>query len=153
MDEQLLETWRIHSRIAIYVLSAIAPDAFISPKPAKGRHFAEMFAHIHNTRLMWLQSAAPDLLEGVAKIEKRHPLDPGELKVALTASGHAIEMLLQSGLAAGRIKGFKPHAPAFLGYMIAHESYHQGEIGIALAQAGYPLDKKTAFGMWEWGVR
>ena len=39
------------------------------------------------------------------------------------------------------------------GYLIAHESYHHGEIGVALAQLGHPLDKKAAFGMWEWGVR
>lgn len=53
----------------------------------------------------------------------------------------------------GKIKGFRPHASAFLGYLVAHESYHQGEIGLILGQAGLPLDKKVAYGMWEWGVR
>jgi len=24
---------------------------------------------------------------------------------------------------------------------------------VALREAGYPLDRKTSFGMWEWGVR
>jgi hypothetical protein len=59
----------------------------------------------------------------------------------------------QPGLAAGKIKGFKPHPHAFASYLIAHEHYRLGEIGVALTQSGYPLDKKTAFGMWEWGVR
>jgi uncharacterized damage-inducible protein DinB len=49
--------------------------------------------------------------------------------------------LAQSGLAAGgKIRGFKPHAAAFLGYLISHESHHRGEIGMVLAQSGHPLD-------------
>jgi hypothetical protein len=28
-----------------------------------------------------------------------------------------------------------------------------GDLGGALAQSGHPLDRKTACGMWEWGVR
>jgi uncharacterized damage-inducible protein DinB len=61
----------------------------------------------------------------------------------------AIETLLRLGLAAGgKIKGIRPHA-TFLGYMIAHESYHRGEIGMVLAQSGHPLDNKIAYGMWE----
>lgn len=26
-------------------------------------------------------------------------------------------------------------------------------IGIILAQSGHPLEKKIAYGMWEWGTR
>jgi uncharacterized damage-inducible protein DinB len=154
MEEQLLETWRIHCRIDLYILDAIAPEAWGSPPPAKGRGFVQMFAHIHNVRLMWLQSAAPESIDGLAKIDKDDAVDKAALRAALAASGQAIEAMLQKSLASGgKIKGFKPHAPAFLGYLIAHESYHHGEIGIALAQLGHPLDRKTAYGMWEWGVR
>jgi uncharacterized damage-inducible protein DinB len=53
----------------------------------------------------------------------------------------------------GKIKGFKPHAAAFLGYLISHESHHRGQIALSLKQAGKPLDKKIAYGLWEWGVR
>jgi hypothetical protein len=41
----------------------------------------------------------------------------------------------------------------FNDYLVAHESYHHGEIGIILTLSGQPLDMKTAFGMWEWGIR
>jgi uncharacterized damage-inducible protein DinB len=154
MEEQLLDTWRIHGRITLYILDAIAHEAWAAAAPAKGRGFAQMLAHVHNVRLMWLQSAAPELLVGLTKIEKGDPHDREALRVALAASAGAIEALLRQAFASGgKVKGFKPHAPAFLGYLIAHESYHHGEIGIALAQLGHPLDKKTAYGMWEWGVR
>jgi uncharacterized damage-inducible protein DinB len=154
MEEQLVETWRIHSRINLYLLAAIAPAAFAALAPAKGRNFVQMFAHIHNVRLMWLQSAAPELMVDLQKIEKETPVSQTSLAEALRSSGLAIEQLLQRAIGAGgKIKGFKPHAPAFLGYLIAHEAYHHGEIGVALTQAGYPLDRKVAFGIWEWGTR
>ncbi|MDQ6694251.1 MAG: hypothetical protein M3014_07495 [Chloroflexota bacterium] len=60
---------------------------------------------------------------------------------------------MEWAVSGGKIKGFKPHAVAFLGYMIAHESYHHGEIGLLLGQMGHPLDKKVAYGLWKWGVR
>lgn len=81
-------------------------------------------------------------------------MDKEALATALTASGKAVEVLLRKSLASGgRIKGFKPHAAAFLGYLISHESHHRGQIVLTLKQAGHPVDKKTAFGLWEWGVR
>jgi uncharacterized damage-inducible protein DinB len=103
---------------------------------------------------MWLKSAGPELLEGLAKLETKTVGDRKQLRASLEASGQAIEQLLRKGLAAGgKIKGFKPHAVAFMGYLIAHESHHRGHIGWALKHGGHPLDQKTAYGLWEWGVR
>ena len=153
MNDQLLETWQIHCRINLYVLESISSEAFRVDEPAKGRSFARMFAHIHNTRLMWLEVSAPKSAKRLEKFDKDAKLNKAALKKSLAASGEAMEAMLTKSLASGRVKGFKPHLPAFLGYIISHESYHLGEIGIALTQAGYPLDKKIAYGMWEWGVR
>ena len=157
MDEQLerlIETWNIHNRINLYMLDAVTPEALGEFPALKGRSAGQMFAHIHNTRLLWLKSGNAALLDGLAKIEKEQAADKTLLRSSLEASGKAIEALLRQGLAAGgKIKGFKPHAVAFLGYLISHESYHRGEIGIVLAQSGHPLDNKSSYGMWEWGVR
>jgi uncharacterized damage-inducible protein DinB len=152
--EQLLDTWRIHCRINLYLLDAIAPETLDAPPAKKGRNVGQMLAHLHNVRLMWLESAAPEVGQGLVKIDKDAALGRALLRESLEASGHAIEVLLERVLAGGgKVKGFKPHAAAFLGYLIAHEAYHHGEIGIALREAGFPLDRKTAYGMWEWGAR
>ncbi len=154
MNSEILETWQINARINLYLLEAIAPDVLPSVPLAKGRSVADQFAHIHNVRLMWLKAAVPALLAGIDKVDTDGDITKDDLKEALEKSGTAIGALLQSGLEnKGKIKGFKPHAVAFLGYLIAHEAHHRGQINMTLKQAGHPLDKKTGYGLWEWGVR
>jgi uncharacterized damage-inducible protein DinB len=152
-NEQLIDTWRIHNRINVYLLSALTEDALGGVSASKGRNVGAVLAHMHNVRLMWLKSAAPELLEGLEKLEPRAALNTALLKSALVSSGVGIEKLIHGGLETGKIKGFKPHPVAFVGYLIAHESYHRGELGLILAQSGHPLDDKVAYGQWEWGVR
>ncbi|HEY6408726.1 MAG TPA: DinB family protein [Ktedonobacteraceae bacterium] len=154
LSEQLLDTWNIHDRINLYLLDAIPPDALTGVSTSKGRSVGEQFRHIHNVRLMWLQPAAPEFMEGLVKIEKEQAANKELLQHSLAASGRAIAMPLSKGIDdGGKIKGFKPHVTAYLGYMISHESYHRAEIGMILTQSGHPLDKKISYGMWEWGTR
>jgi uncharacterized damage-inducible protein DinB len=154
MVEQLTETWSINNRINLYLLDGIKDEAMGDTSASKGRSVAEALAHLHNVRLMWLKTASPELLEGLEKIEKEEALNRTLIKNSLEASGRAIETLLKKSAAAGgKVKGFKPHAVAFLGYLISHESHHRGQIILALKQSGHPIDKKIAYGVWEWGVR
>jgi uncharacterized damage-inducible protein DinB len=154
LAEPIVETWEIHARINLYLLDAIAPEALRDVSASKGRTVGEQLAHVHNVRLMWLKEAAPDLLEGLAKVDKDAASDPVLLRSSLEASAAAVSALLRRALAAGgKVRGFKPHAAAFLGYLVSHESHHRGQIALTLKQAGHPLDRRTAFGLWEWGVR
>lgn len=153
LRDQLIDAWRIHARINLYLLDAVSDEALAAVGPTKGRGVGETLAHLHNVRLMWLKEAAPDLLEGVGKVEKDAAQDRATLRGALEASASAVERLLERALETGRVKGFKPHPAAFLGYLISHESHHRGQIAVALKGAKDPLDRKTAFGLWEWGVR
>ncbi len=153
--DQVLDAWAIHSRITFYLLDAVPEEGLAGVAASKGRSVGQMFAHMHNVRLMWLDSVAPALLDGLSKIPADSPdnLSKAALKAALEASTAVMEQVLKQGFEAGKIKGFKPHPMAFYSYLIAHEWYHVGEIGMTLNQAGYKLDKKVAYGIWEWGVR
>jgi uncharacterized damage-inducible protein DinB len=154
VSERLLEVWAIHDRLNRYLLEAVPPESLGDPSASKGRTVGEQFAHMHNVRLMWLKEAAPALLDGLEKIEKDAAGDPAFLARSLEASGAAVARLLGDALASGgRVRGFKPHAEGFLGYLISHESHHRGQILLSLKQSGRPIDRKTQYGLWEWGVR
>jgi uncharacterized damage-inducible protein DinB len=157
MEDYLVETWTIHNRINLYLLNAVPDNAMDLALP-KCRTVYDQFAHIHIVRLMWLKSAALELLAGLEKLETKIGGTKDRIRTALEASGKAIETLLRKSIAAapaagGKVKGFKPHAVGFLGYLITHESHHRGQIGWTLKQSGHPLDQKTSYGLWEWGVR
>lgn len=155
MDEQkFLETWDIHHRINLYLLDAIEPAHLQDVAASKGRSVGEQFAHLHNVRLMWLKSAASELPGNLQSFEKAEAGNKKLLRQALNDSSAAIKKMLEKSLAGdGKIKGFKPHVAAFLGYLIAHESHHRGQIILALKQSQHLPDKKILYGLWEWGVR
>ena len=154
LESQIVDTWNIHNRINLYLLEAIPPAALNDISASKGRTVAEQLAHLHNVRLMWLKASRPELMEGLEKIEKETAADKKLVARSLKESGSAMEKLLKTSLENdGKIKGFKPHVTAFLGYIIAHESHHRGQIALTLKQAGHAIDKKVGFGIWEWGVR
>jgi uncharacterized damage-inducible protein DinB len=152
--QQLIETWQINNRINLYLLDAIADEHLSDALVSKGRIVGKQFAHIHNVRLMWLKAALPEALDGLSMFEKDQPLDRSNLKLSLTQSGEAIQRLLEHAAEnGGKVKGFKPHVTAFLGYLTAHDAHHRSQIIIGLKQSGHPLDKKVLYGIWEWGSR
>ena len=154
MSEPLIRSWEIHARIQVYVLNALTPEQLAAKAAPKGKSAADQFAHIHNVRLMWIKAAAPELLDGLEKLEKADLLPSGALAQHLEASGAAIETLVARAIeAGGKVKNFKPDVYSFVGYLISHESFHIGKVDMTLRLAGLPMDDKTHYGMWEWGVR
>jgi uncharacterized damage-inducible protein DinB len=145
----LSETFRINNNINLYLLDAIGEEHLKDQSASKGRSVGEQFAHMHNVRLMWLKASEPLLLRDLEKMEKENGITKTALKKSLQDSSNAIEALLENSPA--KIKGFKPHATAFLGYLVAHEAHHRGQIMLCLKQSGHMVDKKVQFGIWEWG--
>jgi uncharacterized damage-inducible protein DinB len=152
INDQIVESLAISNRITLYLLEACSDDA-LAHVLAKGWGLAAQFAHIHNVRLMWLDGAK--VAHGLEKLATKQAAHDREvLTDALTASGSTMERLVADLLRNGkRMPGFTPHTPAFVAYLVAHHGYHHGEIGLIARDTGFPIDRKHAFGMWEWGSR
>ncbi|HEX2622090.1 MAG TPA: DinB family protein [Phototrophicaceae bacterium] len=153
---QLIDTWNIHQRIVLYLLDAVESNGLKGvPAGMKGRSVGELFAHLHNIRLTWLEVSAPETMAGLAKIKTKSQDDKDAitkdlLRASLTASSVAITTMFEAGISKGKVKNMPPHLMASFGYFVAHEWYHIGEICMTLTQAGHKLDDKILYGLWEW---
>ena len=148
----LLNALDTNSRISLYLIENLLAEAWNAKLPdGKGRTIAAIVAHMHNVRVMWLKAAKaddiPDQLDCAT-------VTPAQAERALESSRDALHKLCSRALESdGRIKGFRPDVAGFIGYLIAHDAHHRGQIAMLARQLGYPLPQKAMFGMWEWGSR
>jgi len=154
MTDPILATWQTHCLHTQTFIGGI-PVEGLAIKLGRGRTAGAMLAHLHNNRLAWLEPAAPDLAKNLSKIPKDQTEDKDLLLTSLAESGQGLEVLLTRSLSTAgstpvKVKAFGGSPVAFMAYLIAHEFYHFGEVGILLSEAGIKLDNRIAYGIWEW---
>ncbi len=150
--EALIRAHATNNRINVYLVKNLPAEAWRAKLPGgKGRDIASIVGHIHNVRLMWLKASGAKTMP-----EK---VDPATITIpqaieALEASWKALEDTLRESLnGEGNIKGFKPDAVSFFGYLVAHDAHHRGQITMLARQTGHPASQSVMFGLWEWGTR
>jgi uncharacterized damage-inducible protein DinB len=148
----LLNAFSANNRINQYLIDNLPPGAWKAKSAeGKGRTIAAIVAHMHNVRVMWLKATKAD--EIPAQLD-RATVTPGQSIRALESSRRALSVVISRAIASdGRVKGFRPDVAGFLGYLIAHDAHHRGQITMLARQLGHPLPQKAMFGMWEWGSR
>jgi uncharacterized damage-inducible protein DinB len=100
---------------------------------------------------MWLKAAKANDIP--AQLEK-DKVTATQASKSLERSHAALSSVIKAALDSdGRIKGFRPDVAGFVGYLIAHDAHHRGQICMLARQVGHPLSQKAMFGMWEWGSR
>lgn len=149
--DSLLAAFATNNRINEFLIRALPDEAWrAAPPGGKGRTIAAIAAHIHNVRGMWLKAIGGNV---PAKLE-RDSCTKEQAIAALEASRQSLEAALRNSLATdGRIKGFKPDVGGFLGYLVAHDAHHRGQITMLARQLGHAVPQSAMFGMWEWGKR
>lgn len=153
LKRALLEAYAVNEEMNQRLLAALDERAWRADPPGgKGRPIAAIFAHIHNVRHMWLVVSAKDLKIKVPPKLDRDKCTRKQTADALARSAEAISALLEAGLQREdlRVKDFRPDVAGAFGYMIAHEAHHRGQICMLARQAGFPLDQKAQYGLWEW---
>jgi uncharacterized damage-inducible protein DinB len=148
----LVNAFNTNDRINHYLIENLAREAWKAKPPGeKGRTIAAIVAHMHNVRVMWLKAAkAAEIPEQL----DRATVTPAQAKSALESSRNALSRLIGDAIGGdGRIRNFRPDVAGFVGYLIAHDAHHRGQIAMLARQVGHPLPQKAMFGMWEWGSR
>lgn len=151
LGDQILGTWRLHNEILLLLLDAV-PDEGLAAKPSgsRGRDVARVFTHLYRVRVGWLHHHETGKRPKVRRFDKGPAPERSELRGLLETSGAEVEAWLERALrseTAPRHFGRQP--VRWLGYLIAHESHHRGQIALALKQSGMPMPEKVAVkGLW-----
>lgn len=153
MIEDVVEAWHINQRVNVRLIDAISDEGMQCTLSRRGgRNVTRQFAHLHNNRIRHLQRRAKVLAEGARVFETHEEPSRRRLKAALEDSTQRIEQLFR-GASEGTpgIRALKRGVVAYLGYFIAHESHHRGNILLTLKQSGHGVDKTTQYVIWDWG--
>lgn len=145
----LTETWRINHRINLRLFDALTDEQLAAAILPRGKSVTSYFVHIHMARFYWLERRSRALAKSVNKIPGG-TASRGVLRQALIDSSNAMEEFFAEAERTGEIKGTKLGPVGFLGYALAHEAHHRGQILLHLKIAKKPLDRDTSYSLWYW---
>jgi uncharacterized damage-inducible protein DinB len=150
MLEAILEMWRTHDEVNLYLLRHIPDEGFQAcsllknGQPSKGRNVARMFRHMHEARR---RHVGREFLKGIPTFEDDAVPSREELLDAFTKCGRGIEQRLER-IVEEQTRGKNRAGLVVLGAMISHDSHHRGQIILALKQSGVKMPEQVKFGIW-----
>jgi uncharacterized damage-inducible protein DinB len=150
--EALLDSWDRNNTILVNLLRAM-PEGGLDARAVEGSMaVAEMFLHIHGTRLFVLSEDAPEFALEPLQKGWRETRDPDRIAEMLNDSARAVRAAVKNRVETGKEMLVRyDHPILFLQHMVWHEGYHHGQIKLALKAMGQPLDDEE-IGRVTWHV-
>ena len=156
----LLETYAVNDAMNQLLLDHLDRQAWRAELPGAEGHrtIAAVFAHLHNSRLVWLRQNAPHL-------KCPAPLDPRRCTMNQASVAHrksasqCLRMVTDalSGASDRKVTKFSrgwlrtwPAGATMFAYMFSHEAHHRGQILMLAHQLGYRIPPSKAAGIWHW---
>jgi uncharacterized damage-inducible protein DinB len=150
--DDLLDSWDRNNAILVNLLRVIPDGGLDARATPESPSVAEMFAHVHYVRLVFVEEDAPDFAVAVPKQEWSAEHDRERMAQMLNESAWVVRGAAKDRLETGReMKLHYDHPLLFLQHMIWHEGYHHGQIKLALKIAGHPVSDDEA-GPVTWDV-
>jgi uncharacterized damage-inducible protein DinB len=162
LRDVLVETYAVNDAMNQLLLSHLDPRAWraeLCCATRGGRTVAQIFAHLHNCRLVWLRESAPHLKLPAALDPRRCTMR--QASVAHKKSAAQCLRMLADALsdAPGRnVTRFSrgswtrtwPAGASMFAYIFSHEAHHRGQIIQLAHQLGYRLPAQAWGGIWNW---
>lgn len=150
--DSLLSAWDRHHATVRGLLSAVPPHGFAARVLPDSPTVSAMFAHMHYERMCSLKENTPEYAGPIPAVQWDSALSVAELQARLEDSATRLRQGVRSRIEAGRPldKDFE-HPLHLLQFLVFHESYHHGQIKLALKAIGSPLEEEV-IGPLTWDV-
>jgi len=143
--DAMLDSWDRNNTILINLLRLV-PDALMDLRGTDtSQSIAQLFAHMHYCRLVFVFEDAPELVPVEPEGEWAIEPDRARLIQKLNESAVAVRDAVRTRLASGRaMDRHYDHPILMLQHFIWHEGYHHGQIKLVLKQHGHAIDDEVA---------
>lgn len=153
-ERGVIAAWRTSNRATVYLIERYPEEIWSSGVPGAPRLTVGMIAaHIHNARCRWIKALGARHGVPVPALVDLRRVRPRRLARALSRSSEGIIRLIQLGAAkGGRVppatwQNFPTDLEHFLGYFVAHDAHHRGQLCMVARQLGRRLPKKVTAGI------
>ena len=163
LRDTIFGAWRTNNRLTVFLVEHLSPELWVAAVPGAPRRTIRMIAgHVHNARCRWVKSLGQEFGIPVPRGVDRRRVGRQALVQALHRSSRGILHLLALGCEQG---GTIPAASTYiwrnlpldvghvLGYFVAHEAHHRGQIVLAARVLGNRLPPPVTDGLWQWTRR
>lgn len=141
----ILDSWDRNNTILTNLLRLIPQDRMDLRGTDSSHSIAQLFAHMHYCRLVFVFEDAPEIVAVEPTGEYAVEPDRERLIQKLNESAAAVRDAVRTRLVAGRaMDRHYDHPILLLQHFIWHEGYHHGQIKLVLKQNGHPLDDELS---------
>jgi uncharacterized damage-inducible protein DinB len=154
---RVVAAWRTSNRATTYLIEQLPSAVWSASVPGIERQTVGMIAaHIHNSRCRWIRALGARHGIKPPRLVDQRRVRPRELVKALSRSSEGMIELIELGVASGGKvprsiwQNFPTDLQHFLGYFVAHEAHHRGQLLLLSRQLGHRLPREIAGGVWQW---